>query len=233
MANIVNNPPRLPLIMPSILSADFARMGHDVKQVIDGGADGIHVDVMDGHFVPNLTMGPALVNSLRKAFSDVYLDCHLMVTRPEDYIDSFAKAGADCFTFHIEATLGRKQGEGTELELIDHVKKAGMQVGIALNPSTPAFAVEHLVDKVDLMLVMSVHPGFSGQAFMPEVLPKTRRLRDLLATSARLEMDGGVAPVNAAAVRDAGCDMIVAASAIFGLPDAKDRAAAIAALRGV
>lgn len=227
MSNLLNNPPRLPLIFPSILSADFAAMGDQVADVLKLGADGVHIDVMDGHFAPNLTMGAVMVEALRRRFSDAYLDSHLMVQHPEDYVAPFAKAGSNCFTFHIEATMGRKQDH--ERDLIKRIRDAGMAAGVAINPPTPAEAVFHLLDEVDLVLVMSVHPGFSGQSFIEDVLDKTRAIKQRLAPTTRLQMDGGVGPTNAASVRRAGCDCMVAASAIFGV---KDCAGAIAALRG-
>jgi len=195
--------------------------------VLGRGADGIHFDVMDGHFAPNLTMGAVMVQWLRRRFPDAYLDAHLMVINPEDFVRQFAEAGASGFTFHIEATSGREKHD--EREMIRMIRAAGMNPGICLNPPTPAEDVFHVLDEVDLVLVMSVYPGFSGQAFMPEVLDKTRQIRERLGPDTRLQMDGGIGPDNAAAVRDAGCDCIVAASAIFG---SDDRSAAINALRG-
>lgn len=227
MPNILSNPPRLPLIFPSIFGADFTRMGEDCADVFRLGADGLHVDVMDGHFVPNLTMGPMMVQWLRKRFPQAYLDVHLMVNHPDQFIQPFADAGANCLTFHIEATLGRKLHN--DAALIQQIRAAGCQVGVALNPSAPAESVFHLLDDVDLVLVMSVHPGFSGQAFMPAVLPKVRAIKQRLKPTTRLEMDGGIGVETAKLVREAGCDAIVAASALFG---ATDRFAVMKALRG-
>ena len=224
---LLRQPPRLPLILPSILSADFAKLGDEVADVLDRGADGIHVDVMDGHFVPNLTMGPALTLSLRKRFPDVYLDVHLMVTNPEKFVRPFADGGANCLTFHIEPTRGRETHD--EREVIERIRGAGCDAGVAINPPTAAEAIDGILADVDLVLVMSVNPGFSGQSFMAEVLDKTRSIRPKLRDDQRLEMDGGINADTVAAVREAGCDAIVAASYLFGAPD---RAAAIRTLRG-
>lgn len=225
--SLLQDPPRRPLILPSILGADFTRMEQECREVLDLGADGLHVDVMDGHFVPNLTMGPKMVADLRQRLGDVYLDVHLMVNAPERYIEPFAKAGADCLTFHIEATLGRR--ENHEWDLIEQIRRAGCDVGVSLNPPTPAAAVWHVAEAVDMMLVMSVHPGFSGQSFIPDVLDKTAILREAAPDTCRIEMDGGIGPATVADCREAGCDAIVAASALF---NAKDRAAVMADLRG-
>lgn len=219
--------PAAPLVFPSILAADFARLGDDVADVLDRGADGIHVDIMDGHFVPNLSMGPPVMKSLRKKFPDVYFDVHLMVTNPEHFVGPFADAGADHITFHIEATAGRKSNH--EFDLIEQIKKAGPTAGVCFNPPTTAASVEHLIGHVRIFLAMSVHPGFGGQVFIPKVLDKIKELSAKVPGDTRMEIDGGVGPDNAAAVRDAGVDAIVAGSAVFG---ADDRTAAINAIRG-
>lgn len=224
MPNAFNHPAHLPLVLPSILSADFARLGEEVADVLDAGADGLHVDVMDGHFVPNLTMGPAIVQSLRKAFPSVYLDVHLMVSQPADFIGPFIEAGANCLTFHAEV-VDRAAG----LKLIQDIRSAGAQAGIAINPPSALSIAEPFIDAVDLLLVMSVNPGFSGQSFMPDVLHKTRALAPRLRDEQRLEMDGGINGQTALLVRQAACDCIVAASYIFG---SDDYAAAIKTLRG-
>ena len=188
----LNAKPARPLVFPSILAADFARLGDEVQSVLDAGADGIHVDIMDGHFVPNLSMGPPVMKALRRAFPDVFFDVHLMVTDPAMFVDPFADAGADCITFHIEATAGRKQDH--EHDLIERVRRAGPKVGVSLNPPTTAASVQHLVAAVDLILLMSVHPGFGGQAFMPGVLDKARELVPHLPETTRLRDRRGHRP---------------------------------------
>lgn len=231
MANLFTNPPRLPLVAPSILSADFANMATDCRAVLDRsgarrGADLLHVDVMDGHFVPNLTMGPALVASLRKALPDAFLDVHVMVTDPGQYIEPFAKAGANHLTFHIEPAIDPHSGTGLSplsqgyhpVEMASRVRASGMTAGLALNPPTLVDAILPLVPHFDLILVMSVNPGFSGQAFIPEVLSKVRAVKGLLRPDQRLEMDGGLSPENTSLVQQEGCDVLVAASAIFSRP---------------
>jgi len=222
---LLTNPPHLPLVLPSILSADFARLGDEVADVLDAGADAIHIDVMDGHFVPNLTMGPAICRSLNKRFPQAYLDVHLMVSEPGKFVRPFADAGANCLTFHAEVMGGPEDAHG----LVDSIRAAGCDVGVSINPPTEPAAIEPVREAVDLVLVMSVHPGFSGQKFMPEVLDKTRALRAELRRDQRLEMDGGINGQTVQQVRDAGCDTIVAASYLFSAPD---RVEAIRILRG-
>ena len=227
MANLLSHPAAKPMVFPSILGADFANLANECEQVLGLGAEALHVDVMDGHFVPNLTMGPALVRSLKKRFPDAFFDVHLMTTDPQQWVEPFAEAGADHLSYHIEATAGRD--EHNEHDLIEQIHRAGCTAGVVINPPTPAVAIEHLLDKVDLVLVMSVHPGFAGQSFMDEVLDKTRRLAGLLPERVRLQMDGGIGPQNIGRVLEAGCDTVVAASSLFG---AANRAEALAALRG-
>ena len=206
--NTYTSPDHLPIVAASILSADFARLGEECDQVAEAGAAALHVDIMDGHFVPNLSMGPAICKSVRRHQPNAMIDVHLMVTDPADYIDPFIDAGADHVTFHIEAVEH-------PLELRDAIHRRGASAGLALNPETPIENIEPWIEAFDLLLVMSVHPGFSGQSFIHESLEKTRAIAPRLRPDQRLEMDGGVSPATAPACRDAGCDVLVSASAIF------------------
>lgn len=207
-------------IAPSILSADFARLGEEVAKVVEAGADLIHFDVMDNHYVPNLTFGPMVCAAL-KPYTSVPVDVHLMVEPVDDLIRSFSEAGADIITFHPEASKHIDRSLGL-------IKESGCQAGLVLNPATPVYLLENVLDKLDMVLLMSVNPGFGGQSFIPQTLVKIRQVRDLLnmyeAESGRkiaLEVDGGIKPGNIAEIARAGADTFVAGSAIFGQPDYK------------
>jgi ribulose-phosphate 3-epimerase len=214
------------MVAPSVLSADFANMERDCRAALAAGADLLHLDVMDGHFVPNLTMGPDLCRGLRRAMPEVYLDVHLMVTNPAMFVEPFAKAGANHFSFHVEVV----EPDGIE-QLIGRIRAAGMQAGLVINPPTPVEKILPFVHLPDLVLVMSVNPGFSGQSFIASALDKTRAIRARLRPEQRLQMDGGVTPPNAAIVREAGCDVMVTGSALFSSP--RERwGEVIASLRG-
>jgi len=218
MRNLFSHPARLPLIAPSILSADFAKMGDECRAIVEMGADLLHLDVMDGHFVPNLTMGPDMCKAVRRALPDVFLDVHLMVENPEKFVRPFAEAGADHLTFHAEVV------EPAQARLlIAKIHELGLTAGVAINPPTPVDQAMQYMDAADLFLVMSVNPGFSGQSFIAEVLDKARALSEEVTAVQRVEIDGGVKADNAIAIREAGCDVLVAASAIFAAAPAARR----------
>ena len=212
-------------IAPSILSADFSRLGEEIKAAETAGADLIHVDVMDGRFVPNLTIGPGVVEALRKC-TRLPLDVHLMIENPELYIADFAKAGADYITVHVEAATHLHR-------LIQDIREhKGVKAGVSLNPATPLETLDYILGDIDMVLIMSVNPGFGGQAYSPSATDKIRRLRKMFndrKLSVEIEVDGGVKLENAAAIAGAGADILVAGSAVYG---AKDYTAAIRGIRG-
>ena len=215
--------PRPIQISPSLLAADFAALGEAVRAVEHGGADLIHVDVMDGHFVPNITIGIPVVRALKRVATRP-LDVHLMIEDPDRHLEAFAAAGAGTITVHAEAVTHLHR-------TLTQIRALGARAGVALNPSTPVAAIEEIIGAIDCVLVMTVNPGFGGQAFIPESYDKVRRVRALLDTrgsAANIEVDGGVDGGNAAALVEAGADILVAGASIFGAGDA---AAATAALR--
>lgn len=206
-------------ISPSILSADFANLAEEIRQVAAAGVKMVHLDVMDGHFVPNITFGPPVVAKLRK-HSDLFFDTHLMITDPEKYAPEFVKAGSDHISFHIETT---KHPE----KLIDRLHTMGVSAGITLNPDTPVETIEKVAPLCDMILVMTVFPGFGGQSFIDEAAKKCIRVRQIVGPNIRIEVDGGIDPKTTPAVVSYGADTLVAGNAVFGKPD---RAAAIKAI---
>ena len=212
-------------IAPSILSADFSRLGEEIKAVEKAGADLIHVDVMDGHYVPNITIGPGVVSSLRKTTS-LPFDVHLMIEDPDRYIDAFVDAGSNIVTVHAEAVVHLNR-------TVNYIKGKGVKAGVSLNPSTPLSCIEEILPDIDLLLIMTVNPGFGGQKFIPGMLPKIRKARELsLARGLGLaiEVDGGVTPDNIGILAEAGADIFVAGAAVFGSPSYGDT---IARMKGI
>ncbi len=211
-------------IAPSILSADFSKLGEEIKDVEKGGADYIHVDVMDGHFVPNITIGPLIVESVRP-ITKLPLDVHLMIENPDQYIEAFAKAGADYITVHVEACRHLHR-------TIQLIKSFGVKAGVVLNPATPVQMIEHIIEDLDMVLLMSVNPGFGGQKFIPSVLTKIKQVKELVVQkglTVEIEVDGGVNKETAPLCIQAGATVLVAGSAVY---NQTDREQAIAALRG-
>ena len=212
------------IIAPSILSADFARLGEEVRALETAKADWVHVDVMDGRFVPNITLGPPIVAALRKV-TKLPLDCHLMIVEPERYVDDFAKAGADVISVHVEACVHLHR-------TLSHIRSLGKRAGVVVNPSTSEESLKYVYDVADLVLVMSVNPGFGGQSFIESALPKIERIRKAIEASGRaidLQVDGGVNEETAKRVVSAGANVLVAGNAVFSKPS---YAEAIARLRG-
>ncbi|MGD2108216.1 MAG: ribulose-phosphate 3-epimerase [Phycisphaerae bacterium] len=198
-------------IAPSVLAADFGRLAEQVGAVESAGVEVLHLDVMDGHFVPNISFGVPVVKSLRKR-TKLFLDAHLMITEPKRYAEAFVTAGSDLITFHIEAI-------DDPPALVDHIRGLGVAVGVSLNPTTPASSIESIVGAVDLVLVMSVWPGFGGQKFIADVVPKVTEIRSMLGVHQRLQIDGGIDPTTIGAAAAAGADTFVAGTAVFRQPD--------------
>ncbi|MCC0642994.1 MULTISPECIES: ribulose-phosphate 3-epimerase [unclassified Clostridioides] len=205
-------------LAPSILSADFAKLLEDVRKVESAGCEYLHIDVMDGHFVPNITLGPLVVKSLKKENINMVFDAHLMIENPDQYIEDFVKAGCDIITVHQEACTHLHR-------TIQNIKSHGIKAGVVLNPATPIDTIKHVLSDLDMVLLMSVNPGFGGQSFIPCVLDKIKELKTLINSKGLnidIEVDGGISPKNVAEVVQAGANVIVAGSAIFGSDDIQE-----------
>lgn len=210
------------LVAPSLLSADFSNLEKEIKSIEAGGADWLHLDIMDGHFVPNITFGPGLVKALRP-HSNLFFDAHLMIENPDYYVEEFVKSGCELITVHLEAVKHLHRS-------IQNIKSYGLKAGVSLNPATSLDGIEYVLDNLDLVLIMSVNPGFGGQKFISQVLPKIKELKQMIkkrGLSTYIQVDGGINAETAAQVVKAGADVLVAGSFVFGSPDRKEAIASL------
>ncbi|MGM0606792.1 MAG: ribulose-phosphate 3-epimerase [Candidatus Muiribacteriota bacterium] len=204
------------LVAPSILSSDFNILGEEVNNVKEAGADWIHVDVMDGHYVPNITIGPVVIKNLKKISENLILDCHLMITNPDKYIESFVEAGADIITVHSETCPHLNK-------TLNYIKELGIKAGVTYNPATSMNNLKYIKDIVDVVLIMSVNPGFSGQKFIPSSLEKIKEVRQICPPHVKIQVDGGINNKNIADIKKAGADVVVAGSYIFGSDNYREK----------